>query len=377
MCAPIRHIQRLVALGGALLLPACRAPAADGAAPRAACRAIAEGEHTRVNWIDAAPPVEATDLANWCATVGPPVLLEAAPPPPSNVGGIEPGTADSLLLVSWNVHVGGGSLERLVAEIRAGRLTGGRPPAQFVLLLQEAYRAGAEVPELPASEVQHVPHRIAPAPPAGDRVDVVRSARALGLALLYVPSMRNGPGVVEAREDRGNAILSTLPLGAPTAIELPLQTQRRVAVQAEVEGRASTGAPWRLRVVSAHLDHRAAWRRPLATLGGARLEQARALAAALGSGAEPLAIGSDLNTWSAARLERAVPYLRRQFPSGPPEPRGSTFTLAGVGRRLDHMFFRVPASWNASVRIAPDRYGSDHNPLVAWIRFGPPAHAGR
>ncbi len=335
------------------------------AAPRSGvcCAARPRPVPTPIRWEEAAPPRDAAVLARWRAAVGGPVLLPA-PAPPSD----EAPLGDGLGVVSWTVHVGGGDIPRLVEDLRAGRLTGGRPVRQFVLLLQEAYRSGPELPADPPAGA--VPARIAPAPPGGARRDVVADARALGLALLYVPSMRNGASVPDSgteAEDRGNAILSSLPLTDPAAVELPFEAQRRVPVAATVGGRTRAGAPWRLRVVAAHLDNRAAWTRPIASLGGARLEQARGLAAAL-AGESPIVVGADLNTWSAARLERAIPFLRAQFPSTPPDPPGGTYPVAlGITRPLDHMFFRLPDGWRATVRRIPDRYGSDHDPLLAVV----------
>jgi endonuclease/exonuclease/phosphatase (EEP) superfamily protein YafD len=35
--------------------------------------------------------------------------------------------------------------------------------------------------------------------------------------------------------------------------------------------------------------------------------------------------------------------------------------------RLDHLLFRLPEGWRASLRRAERRYGSDHYPLVALV----------
>src|SRR5215213_6661607 len=82
---------------------------------------------------------------------------------------------------------------------------------------------------------------------SSDLEDVVETARALRLNIRYAPSMRNGT----LQSDRGNAILSTLPVSDAHAIEFPLVLQRRVAVST---------ALWlgrdRARAVSAHLDPR-------------------------------------------------------------------------------------------------------------------------
>src|SRR5690606_23359321 len=202
----------------------------------------------------------------------------------------------------WNIHVGGGDLVRLVADLRAGRLTGGQEVRHFVLLLQEVHRADPFLPSAPPGST--VPARVEEAPPSGPRRDVVETARRLGLALVYVPSMRNGE-----REDRGNAILSTLPLHDLRAIELPYEAQRRVAVAATLGGLTGGGAPWRLQVASAHLDTRSTGGRAWATVGMGRRRQALALADAL-RGDLPTLVAGDLNTWSLAFLEGALPLLR-------------------------------------------------------------------
>lgn len=123
--------------------------------------------------------------------------------------------------------MGGGDLPRLLTDLRAGRLTGGDSVTNFVLLLQEVYRADADVPRGAATR----PRRIAQSPEHSRRSDIVDVARAQGLHLFYVPSMSNGWTDGDAlAEDRGNAILSTLPLSDYAAIELPFEGQRRVAL---------------------------------------------------------------------------------------------------------------------------------------------------
>ncbi|MCC7009723.1 MAG: hypothetical protein IT184_13015 [Acidobacteria bacterium] len=269
---------------------------------------------------------------------------------------------DRLAIVSWNVHVGGGDLAALVAGLREGRLTGGEPVADFVLLLHEAFRGGAGVPaDLPAGVP--VPRRIAPGPPSGRRLDVVRTARALGLGVFYVPSMRNGDDEKPA-EDRGNAILSTLPFDALAGVELPHARQRRVAISAVVHGFDADARPWRLRLVSAHLNATAGPDRLWIFASGLRERQARHLIDALGEDATPTVVGSDLNTWAGGFREPAFVELQRRFPETDPAAGGAMFR---GGPRLDFVFFGLPASWQGRVRPLADRFGSDHHPLVGWI----------
>ena len=124
-------------------------------------------------------------LATACAAVGPSVYHASGPAESSY------GHADDLVVVSWNVHVGGGDLSTFVANLRSGVLTEGYAVRHFVLILQEAFRLGPDVPQVLAAGVS-VPSRIESHPPAGTRLDVLTAARSLGLHAFYVPSMRNG-----------------------------------------------------------------------------------------------------------------------------------------------------------------------------------------
>jgi endonuclease/exonuclease/phosphatase family metal-dependent hydrolase len=243
----------------------------------------------------------------------------------------------------------------------------GEPVPHFVLLLQEVFRID---PDTPAFATSHIPRRIEAQPPAGPRRDILDVARTLDLWLLYVPSMRNGPvGSGPSEEDRGSAILSTLPLYDATAIELPFNSQRRVSVAATVHGTSTSGRPWTLRVCSAHLDPRSAGMRFFSGFGSARLRQARFLAQALPE--STAVVAGDLNTWSFRFMETALTYLRKEFPSTP-SPRGKTFSIPlWSDRRLDHMFFRLPDACSARYVLMREDYGSDHRPLVGWINCTP------
>jgi endonuclease/exonuclease/phosphatase family metal-dependent hydrolase len=319
---------------------------------------VARTEGAEVRWH---LPMETEDrerLDRWCAPVGSPVVL--AP-----TGLAATGHLDSLAVISWNSHVGGGDLTRLVGDLRAGQLTGGVPLRHFVLLLQEVHRADARLPRAVAGA--RVPSRVEGVPATGDRRDIVTTARELGLSLYYVPSMRNGVELSpQPAEDRGNAILSTLPLSQLRAIELPFEAQRRVAVAATIRGSGRHGE-WKLQLTSAHLDTRSTGSRVLASLGAGRRRQAEGLLMGL-RGEVPAVVAGDLNTWSLEPLESAVPFLRAHFPQTPIGPEEATFSTGwGYSRRLDHMFFRLPSGWLARYARVDDRYGSDHHPLLAWV----------
>src|SRR5213075_439929 len=157
----------------------------------------------------------------WCGTVGPTVVEQS-------LLAADAQNTDSLAIITWNTHVGAGDIGALVSDLRSGAVTDGVPVRDFVLLRQEVYRTGGEIPGL----LYHVgvPGRIAPLPPTGKRIEVVQSARDAALNIFYVRTMRNGARLLPL-EDRGNAILSTIRLHDLNAIELPLERQRRVAAR--------------------------------------------------------------------------------------------------------------------------------------------------
>lgn len=340
-------------------------------APEPGCRISHNPSDAGIDWIAAPDSGDRSGLDRWCAGVGPAVL--AGPTNPDGLFGSNgpfdlPEPIDSLAVISWNTHVGGGDIAGLVASLEAGTLTGGNPVRHFVLLLQEVYRQGSAVPVAPQADA---PRRISAAPPDGNREDIVTAATRLGLHFYYVPSMANGhPEAGEQPEDRGNAILSTLPLTDPAAIELPFEAQRRVAATATISGMSAQGRVWELRLVSVHLDHRSRIGRLFQSLGGGRARQARALVEALPG--ERIVLGGDLNTWSFASLEGAIDVLETHFPLPEAAPDEPTFgTSSGLGgMRLDRMMFRVPDAWAGPVERIDDPFGSDHHPLLGWITPG-------
>lgn len=291
-------------------------------------------------WTTPSASRDATRLSKWRAAVGPP-LIRPSPPTPRQSG--------DLTVVTWNTNLGAGDLPRFLASLPAGPV---------VLLLQEVYREGPDVPDdLPADA--GVARRKGGRAGGEGFEPIDRIAAGLGLSVYYVPSMRNGRS---AREDRGNAILSNLPLEELAAVELPFERQRRVALAATIGGRMADGRPWRLRVVDAHLDNTFNLRRLWLAAEYGRAHQVKALLAAVDHG-EPLILGGDFNTVSGFVDAAYVP-LARRFPAVPATDRRATFLGA---LRLDHMFFRLPPGWTATFRRAEERFGSDHYPLVARV----------
>jgi endonuclease/exonuclease/phosphatase family metal-dependent hydrolase len=174
--------------------------------------------------------------------------------------------------------------------------------------------------------------------------------------------MRNGaPGTSD--EDRGNAILSTLPLGNLAAIELPFEKQRRVAVAATINGQRPGGATWTLRLANAHLDNISPSRLWIAS-EYARMRQARGLRDSL-AGDSPLVLGGDFNTWFGFN-DGAYREIAPHFPDTRVTDTRRTFL--GV-LRLDHLFFRLPDGWHAEFKRAESTFGSDHYPLIARVTF--------
>jgi endonuclease/exonuclease/phosphatase family metal-dependent hydrolase len=309
--------------------------------------ALATAAPDAIVWRTSGDDASASAGAAWCDGVGPAVIAE---------GAWTAAASDSLAVVSWNMHVGGGRLPALLAALGLDA-QGAKPRRAFVLLLQEVYRAGNSVP--------HVRHGVRSARRIGERSagdrDIVQLARDLGLWAAYVPSMRNGGDGIE---DRGNAILSNLPLDAIEAIELPDSRQRRVAVAADVVGRTTHGEPWRVRVVSAHLESRTTARRFWIFAGGVRAAQARAIVHAVDR-ARAAVVGGDFNSW-AGFAERAYREMAPFFPDTHVTDRRPTFAFR---RRLDHLLFRLPDGWRARFERLDDRFGSDHHPLAGVLRL--------
>lgn len=303
---------------------------------------------TGVRWVTAAPIPERPTMDRWCRGVGAPAVIHTA-------ARQQPVSQAPPVFVSWNTHVGGGDIDRLVADLRRGALTGGAPVGSFVLLLQEVYRAGTDVPAAPTGAEWASAQ--SPLNPRGVREEVAATARRLGLEAFYAPSMRNGAA---GNEDRGNAILSTMPLSDLTAIELPFERQRRVALQATITLNVRGQAPMPLRLVCTHFTNMVMHHLWVLSESG-RLRQARALATVLPADGA-IVLGGDFNAWFGYR-DAAYKALQAMIPAPPADDRRATFGPL----RLDHVLMRLPDAWRGSVRRADSRYGSDHYPLIATI----------
>jgi len=322
----VRRFAGIVLLACA---PACvRVPPMARVAPLESCR-VPAGAGEAATWIAPTDHRDRRLLDAFCGALGPPIvrLTPAAPSIDRD--------APVLTVVVWNVHIGAADTKTLMDRLLSGAMTRGRPAHHVVLLLQEAVRS-----------------------------QVTAFAASIGAAVVYAPSMRNGRGRVADRsaplDDRGNAIVSTLPLREPTFIELPFEYQRRVAVAAvaELPGRAD------VRIASIHLDTRGALVR-----GGplpARERQAEALVHALGQSTPTLA-GGDFNSWYGR--EAPAYAVMRQAYDDPIVSDQPTFSWLLFRTVFDHLFVRLAAGTRIDADRAPERFGSDHYPLVAQIRF--------
>ena len=293
---------------------------------------------------------DAAQLSRWCRAVGTPVL--ASVPSPS-----VPPTLDELTVISWNAHLAEGEVDRLIAGLRSGALTRGRPVQHFVLLVQELYRRGDEVP--PFDFRNRSAFAIMPRDPKSPDID--DHVASLGLSIFYVPSMRNGP---ELREDRGNAIITTEPLLDPFALELPLARQRRVTLAAAIMVQTAKG-PRPLQLVDAHLEPVSS-PKTLWFFTNPREKQVRAILDLVATArfTDPavagVVLGGDFNTVRSGAGEPAY-HLARAWSSSLASEDARDTHLMG---RLDYLFFKAPDGWSASTRRLDERFGSDHYPVV-------------
>lgn len=308
------------------------------------------------------------ELALWGENVGAAISLDLASPPQAPL-------PRTLHVLSWNVAIGEGDLAEVVGRAREGSLPGVELDAgvPLVALIQEAFRADRTVPDALRTNF-HGGKRV-----TTPRTDVIDAARALGMSVRYAPSMRNGAHA----SDRGNAILSTLPITDSAGLKLPHVRQRRVAVTASIP--AAHG----LVVVSAHLDTRgrprdveapATYDARSPAFGTGRAAQARHLARALVErhGEHDVLLGADLNS-PFGRRDPAVRALRDAGFEHADRVGPWRYTMrAPLRLELDHVLLRPGAGRVESVRVHRlddgDRsirrcFGSDHHPLLAVVRL--------
>lgn len=263
--------------------------------------------------------------------------------------------SDSLLVVTWNVHIGKAAIPSMLDFIR--RATTSEQP--FVLLLQETYSRRSVPGDVPKC-----------LPDGGKTAGPMEAIEAVsrGLSVLYVPSMRNDGTVGGGASDRGNAILTNLPLRDPAAVELPYELQRRVAASAIVEWRTRDSIVIELPIVSAHLDVHGRRPFPIVNLLNAhgRSRQLEGLLRVLPD-TGPALIGGDFNT-AFGRFEPLRELLQKAYPD-PVRPTASRTHASGF--RLDHLRVRAAEGWFVCTGVLPGgTRGSDHFPVFGWIVVG-------
>jgi endonuclease/exonuclease/phosphatase family metal-dependent hydrolase len=287
-----------------------------------------------VRWIGPADEGDRKTLRSWCDAVGPLAVNDPKRTPARR--------DRPLIVVSWNMAVGDGDLRLLLKEVQKRH-----GDADLILLLQEAYRAKTPPADCPAGSRRvkalgmHRP---------SDTADILELASRHGLSGVYAPSMRNGQNcMAEPREDRGNAILSTLPLSDVTAIELPFAKERRVAVAAVVHD-----GDRRIGVVSTHFD---------TTSGHRRMAEAISQTMSILEWKDRVVVAGDFN--SGLPLDSGIREMKEHFKEldcgG-----GATHKL---GTRLDHIFIGTgDAPFACQTGDPSQRFGSDHSFLIAVLR---------
>jgi endonuclease/exonuclease/phosphatase family metal-dependent hydrolase len=335
-----------------------------------ACGALLEGAGRVVAWYVPADAGDGRALEAWCVGVGP-VVLDTVPDEDGWVAG-----GDSLRILVWNVSAGGGDLEGfLEREAGLSCASPGGPAPPFVLMAQEVYRRSDQVPRATAGTMVSLPAVERSRP--GAREDVTVIARRCGLALFYVPAVRNGgEEFPDGREDRGNALLANVALHDPIAIELPAEDSRRLAIGATVRGPAGDS----VRLVTMHFTLLPKLWRNLTTGNAARVRQALGMLDALSqvesargpAGGIATVVAGDANVWS--HNDAALRRLREAFPDSPEAVPGGTRGPFPA----DHLLFRRATGDATAGSIVPgsyrhlaSEYNSDHRPLGASYRFAP------
>ena len=238
--------------------------------------------------------------------------------------------ADTVTIASWNTALGAADIPGFVRTLPD-------PGAPIVLLLQEVVRGGRKCRAvLPPGTGFGRRHGGASIGPRFEEIEAI--AGGLGFGVYYVPSMRNGaPSASD--EDRGNAILSNLPLTDLMAIELPFERQRRVAI-ARDDRRAYDG---RSAVADARRSARTSTisAAPNACTSGSAVSAARGRRAALVDARSPApsrrsspATSTPGSGSPTARTSNCRARSRRRSMVDPRR------TFHGM-LRLDHVFYRL------------------------------------
>lgn len=360
------------ALVAALLSAACTHPHTMADPVAGPTCGPQDGRSEAIRWIHPARDRDVRNLSDWCASVGPPEYVLSPETAHMDVG---PG-APNVTVVSWNVQGRAGDIAGFLLNELSYDCQTRQGSQHFVVLVQEGVRRSPRVPE---SALESSP--ALGSVETNARPDFVASARDCGLSFLYVPSMRNGvEEYADGREDRGNAVMSSLPLLDLSAIELPFEGQRRVAAMASIEAPVTRDT---ISFVSLHLDAFAGLSRVLLTGSSSKERQVLGLVDALGlernvrgktaGDTRTILVAGDLNTWS--ERQTAVMRLVEYFPDSPPvsdQPSRGAFPtdhiFAIVGNRGATMIdgdeaaapIRGLAVDQSSYELIDDAHQSDH-----------------
>jgi endonuclease/exonuclease/phosphatase family metal-dependent hydrolase len=139
-----------------------------------------------------------------------------------------------------------------------------------------------------------------------------------------------------------------------------------VVALAEVAGQTSAGEAWTLALASVHFENRGPGRPPDWVRG--RAQQAQALIAELPE-SKLAVVGGDFNTLNGEN-EPAVRIVGARFANTATHPKNITYVSYVVVRsQLDYLFFQCAGSHRATYWRARSRYGSDHYPIMGFVRL--------
>ena len=150
-----------------------------------------------------------------------------------------------------------------------------------------------------------------------------------------------------------------------------MERQRRVCITARIDGLTGSGESWSLELINVHFENRSSLKRFGMNFGKGRMRQAKFLLGAIPP-ADYAIIGGDFNVWYGKMEEPAIEYVRDRFPLPEKIPTDGTqrYGTTDLERQIDFIFFRLPDGWKAYYRRLENSYGSDHYPLLGWIRTG-------
>ena len=370
-CPAIVDFARLAALVALVTLSGCMSSYEVNEPSTDRLECLERAEKTPILWLSPVGDGENRSLETWCRNNGPPVVK------PNPAGDFSAANSDSIDILVWNVEVGDGWVTEFLdqnteIDCDGSNSTMGGNGLHFVFLTQESLRRSDDIPE-DVTKGGLLPRVGGNAHP-GAILDIIQVADRCGLSLFYLPGSRNGAEKFAGLyEDKGNAILSTLPLSDFAGIELPFESVRRIVPVATV----TTPGGRQVRVASVHVITTPPPWRVIMTGNTARERQSLGLINGLEKiesvyGEISTVAAGDLNTFS--NRETSLRKLRRYFSASPP-PFGKP-TRGPV--QADHILFRQRAFFESMAdHIVPgsyervdELYYSDHYPVRARLRFG-------